>query len=136
MGISILIIKTLSRTENPNAVVFYMGLMMTPVALIPALFVWEIPARDYWLVILAMGPIATLGHVTMVKAYALADASAVVPFDFTRLPFAAVIGWAMFGELADFWTWAGATIIFTSTLYIAHRESAGRHNTAPGGVSD
>ncbi len=133
MGTSILIIKTLSRTENPNTVVFYMGLLMMPMALIPALFVWEIPPSEYWPVIFAMGPVAVLGHITMVRAYILADASAVVPFDFTRLPFAAVIGWILFGELADFWTWAGAIVIFSSTLYIAHRESGlGKKLPTPG----
>jgi len=123
MGTSVLIIKTLTRTENPNKVVFYMGMMMTPVALIPALFVWETPALEYWLWIVAMGPVATFGHLTMVRSLSLADASAVIPFDFARLPFAVAVGWLMFGEIADIWTWFGATVIFASALYIARRES-------------
>jgi len=100
-----------------------MNLLMTPIALGPALWVWETPAATLWPWIVAMGPVAIFGHIAMVKAFAQADASAVVPFDFSRLPFAVLLGWLAFGETIDSWTWAGATIIFASSLYIAHREA-------------
>lgn len=124
IGISILNIKTLSRTEAPNKVVFYMNFLITPIALVPALFVWETPAPEFWGWLLAMGPIAVVGHIAMVRAYSLGDASAVVPFDFSRLPFAVLIGWVAFGEIADVWTWVGAIVIFSSTYFIARREAA------------
>ncbi len=123
MGTSVLIIKMLSRTENPNVVVFYMGLIMTPMSLIPALFVWEAPGTHMWIWIVLMGPVAAFGHVTMVRAFSTADASAIVPFDFSRLPFAVLIGYLAFGELADSWTWVGAAVIFVSSVYIARREA-------------
>ncbi|MBT4491031.1 MAG: EamA/RhaT family transporter, partial [Rhodospirillaceae bacterium] len=47
---------------------------------------------------------------------------AVMPFDFSRLPFAAIIGWIVFAELPDIWVWVGGAIIFGASLYIAHRE--------------
>lgn len=123
IGISILNIKTLSNTESPYKVVFYMSLLMTPVALVPALTVWEMPPQEDWGWVLAMGPVAVCAHIAMVRAYSLGDASAIVPFDFSRLPFAVVIGWFAFGEIADIWTWVGAIIIFSSSLFIAHREA-------------
>ena len=52
-----------------------------------------------------------------------ADASAVMPFDFTRLIFTSLLGWLMFGEKPDGWTYVGAAIIVTSTVYIARREA-------------
>ena len=124
VGISILNIKTLSRTESPNKVVFYMNFLMMPVALVPALFVWELPAPQYWGWLFAMGAIAVVAHITLVRAYALGDASAIVPFDFSRLPFAVLIGWLAFGEIADLWTWVGAIVIFSSTVFISRREAA------------
>lgn len=123
LGISILNIKTLSRTESPNKVVFYMNFLMTPLALIPALYSWELPPSALWGWVLAMGPVAVVAHITLVNAYSLADASAVVPYDFSRLPFAVLIGWIAFGEIADIWTWVGAVVIFCSALYIARREA-------------
>ncbi len=52
----------------------------------------------------------------------MADASAVLPLDYTRLPFVAAIAFIAFGEVPDLWTWIGAGIIAGSALYIAHRE--------------
>jgi len=57
------------------------------------------------------------------RAYAAADASACAPFEFVRLPYAALIGYLMFGEVTDAWTWIGAAIILGAALYVAHREA-------------
>jgi drug/metabolite transporter (DMT)-like permease len=57
------------------------------------------------------------------RAYAIADASALTPYDFTRLPFTALIAYLLFGESPDRWTWIGGAIIFIATVYIAHREA-------------
>ncbi len=122
-SVTILIVKSLSRTEDPTKVVFYVGLYLLPISAILAATVWETPAPHLWLGIALIGPVATVAHVTLVKAMSLADASAVLPFDFARLPFAALLGWLAFGELSDTWTWVGATVIFCSSVYIGRREA-------------
>jgi drug/metabolite transporter (DMT)-like permease len=123
MAVALLTVKVLSRTENPNAIVLYMGLMLTPLSLIPALFVWTQPAPETWPWLVVMGLTATIGQLLMVRAFAAAEASAVLPFDFARLIFVAVLGFLLFGEHPDLWTWIGAAVIVTATVYIAHRES-------------
>ncbi|MDD9876697.1 MAG: EamA family transporter, partial [Magnetovibrio sp.] len=132
-SITVLIIKSLSRTENPTKVVFYVGLFLIPVSAVLAFTVWETPAPEMWIWIALIGPVATFAHVTLVKAMSLADASAILPFDFARLPFAALLGWLAFGELSDAWTWVGAAVIFASGAYIGHREAqlGRRQSTAP-----
>ncbi len=57
-----------------------------------------------------------------IRAFALADASAVMPYDYTRLIFAAVIGYFAFAEAPDIWTLIGAVVIASAAIYIAHRE--------------
>jgi drug/metabolite transporter (DMT)-like permease len=123
MSMAALSIKSLSRTESPGTIVFFMGLIMTPISLIPALLNWTTPQlADYpWFV--ALGLLATLGQIALARAFASADVSAVLPFDFSRLIFAAILGYLFFAETPDTWTWAGAAIIFSATLYTAHRES-------------
>ncbi len=123
MAAAMLSIKSLSRTEHPNAIVIMMGLLMTPASLVPALFVWTTPSRTTWLLLLGMGVAATVGQVCLTRAFAAADASALLPLDFSRLVFASLIGFAMFGEVPDVWTWVGAGIIVAATVYIAHREA-------------
>ena len=70
-----------------------------------------------------MGSVATLGQIMLVRAMATADASAVMPFDFSRLIFATLLGWVMFSELPDGWTLAGGAVIVATTVYIARQET-------------
>ena len=117
-------VKLLSRTESPNVMVFYMGLFMAPVSLIPALFVWVWPSPLGWLYLIGVGACATLAHLCFNRAFAAADASAVLPFDYTRLLIVAVFGFLLFDEMPGLWTWIGAGIIVTANIYIAQREAA------------
>ena len=123
MAVAILTVKALSRTENPNAIVLYMGLLLTPLSLVGALFVWTTPAPETWPWLVVMGLTATLGQLLMTRAFATAEASAVLPFDFARLIFVAIFGFLLFGERPDLWTWIGAAVIIAATVYIAHREA-------------
>ena len=47
-----------------------------------------------------------------------------LPFEFTRMPFIAILAYVVLGEVPDKWVWLGAAVIFGSTLYIAQREHA------------
>jgi drug/metabolite transporter (DMT)-like permease len=116
-------IKFLSRTEAPDAIVVWMVMVMTPLSLLPALPVWQWPTAPIWLWAILTGGLGTLGHLLMTRAYRLADVSALQPLNFLQLPIVAVLAWLLFSEAIDLWTAVGAGIIFTSTIYIAHREA-------------
>jgi drug/metabolite transporter (DMT)-like permease len=118
--------KSLTQTDNSNAVVFNVFLMMTVAGLGPAIWAWTTPglADAPWIV--AMGLFGSLATIGTTRALAVADASVVMPFNFLKLPFSIVLGFALWAELPDLWTAAGAAIIFTATWYIGRREAAGR----------
>lgn len=123
MAISAICIKSLSRTESANAIVVYMGIYLTPLSLPPALMVWQTPTWTAlgWLALL--GAVASLAHMCFTRALRSADASAVMPFDYMRLIFVALIGWFVFHQRTDVWTWTGAAVIAGAGIYIAHREA-------------
>ena len=123
MAASMLCVKVLSRTDAPGIIVFYMGLLMTPLSLLPALFVWQWPSASAWLWLVLLGLVAAVAHLLFTRAFAKCDASAVQPFDFTRLPFAALLGFAFFGEVPSMWIWLGGAMIAGSAVYIARREA-------------
>jgi drug/metabolite transporter (DMT)-like permease len=125
-----LIVKDLARTEPSDAIVTYMVLLITPMSLVPALFVWEWPPWQLWAWIVGLGALGSIGHMCYIRAFALADASAVMPYDYTRLIFAAVIGYFAFAEVPDVWTFVGAIVIAGAALYIAHREVIMRQSAA------
>ena len=123
MAVIPLSVKVLSRTDPPTTVVLLVALLSTPLSLIPALFVWTAPPPDTWPWLIASGLFASGVQWGMAKAYALADVTAVLPFEFSRLIFVAAAGFVMFGEVLDLWTAMGAAIIFSATLYTARREA-------------
>jgi len=123
MAANKLVLKSLTRTEKPEAIITYMVLLLTPLTFIPALFVWQTPSWEMlgWMV--ALAGCGTLGHWCMTKAFGLADLTVVMPFDFTRLPISALLAFLLFAEVPTVWTWIGGALIFASTFYIARREA-------------
>lgn len=126
-GVS-LTVKSLARSEAPDTIVIWQMVVFTPFSLFPAVFVWRTP--DFWQFVLLVG-IGLFGTFTqrcMTRAYAAADATVVLPFDFTRLVFAALFGFVVFGEFPDIWTWLGGALIFAAILWMTKIE-AGTRNT-------
>ena len=120
---SILVVKTLLRTDRVTAVVFYMSLIQLPMGLLGSLFVWVRPnGGDVpWLV--AMGATALTAHYSMGRALALGDASFVLPLDFLRLPFIALAALLLYGEPIDGWTMLGAALIFAGNYWSVRHEA-------------
>jgi len=116
-------VKFLARTEKPGSIVAMFMLYLTPLSLIPALFFWRWPDLATLAALFGLGCLGTIAHFSVARALAAADASACAPFEFVRLPFAALVGFLWFGEVTDLWTWVGAAIIAGSSIYVAHREA-------------
>ena len=122
--------KSLSRTDTPNAILLYMSLIFIPLSAIPAAFVWVTPAWEDTIPIILLGVFGYLAHACIIRSFATADASYVMPFDFLRLPIAAAFGFFLYQERPEFWVWVGAAIIFVATYYITWREAQAAKRTA------
>ena len=123
MALSVVTMKLLTRTEKVGSLVVYQTLLITPVALVPALLVWSWPSAAMWFWVVLIGIVASTAHMAFTRAFALADTMYLMPFDYLRLPQVAFLGWMLFGEPTDVYTWVGAAIIAASSLYVAHREA-------------
>ncbi len=122
------IVRVLSQQDNVRTVVLSFSFYLTLFTLLPALFVWETPSWQGLAATVALGISSTAAHLCFTRAMASAEASAIMPLDFIRLPFAAAIGFLWFGEVPDIWTAVGAAIIAGAAVYIAQREMmAARH---------
>ena len=118
-----IVMKSLARTEAPDTIVAWQMMVFTPFALIPALFVWRTPDIWQFLLLASTGLFGTLTQRCLTRAYAAADATVIMPFDFTRLVFSALLGFILFQEFPDIWVWAGGTIILTGVLWMARQEA-------------
>jgi len=115
--------KSLAKSENPNAMVVWMGLFMGLFSIAPAVTVWHWPVGDTWAWLLALGVVATGAHLSINRALASGDASFIAPFGFVQIPLVALLGFTVYGEVPDAWTWTGVGVIFISGAYTAHREA-------------
>ena len=123
MASSFILVKKLSATETPMTIVFYMALIMLPLSAVLAAFQWTMPPPHLWPWLIGIGVLATIVQMAMTKAFSIADVTAVMPFDFTKLIFAAFLGFVFFAEIPGIWTWAGAAVIFSATVYTVRREA-------------
>lgn len=122
-GASNVCIKMLMRTDTPLQAVIYVNLIMMPLAMVPALFTWTTPGWTDFGLMIGVGLSGTLGVYMLTKSYHAADASAVVPYDFLRLPMTAGCAFILFGEILDIWTWIGAAVIFGSSYALVRVEA-------------
>jgi drug/metabolite transporter (DMT)-like permease len=119
----ITIVKRLPETETELVMMFYYGVIAILISLPFALLYWRWPTPFEWLLLTGVGLVGAFSQYLWILAFRAGEASAVAPFDYLRLLFAALIGIALFGEYPDFWTVGGAVVVVASTVYIAQREA-------------
>lgn len=123
---ALVVIKVLSRTDSPVTIALYASLLQLPVSLAAALLYWRWPNIDQLMVI---GLIAVFGSTTQIalaQAFREADATVVLPADFTKLVFAGLAGWLFFSELPGIWIWIGGSVVFAGVFLNAWFEKRAR----------
>jgi len=129
-ALNAIVVKNLSRSESAQAIVTYMVLLLTPMSFVVALPFWSWPRLIDWPLVIVMGLFGTFGHLCWTRAVALADASLVMPYDYARMIFAALIGYAIFGETLDRHTILGGLVIAAAGIYTVRREAQLHKHTA------
>jgi drug/metabolite transporter (DMT)-like permease len=123
VAVSIFLVKRLSESEPPLMILTQFAIFSTLLLALPAILVWRWPDLWGWLLALGVALSATAGQYFWVQAFKAGEMSAVAPFEYMRLPFAVFVGWLIWGEMPEIWTYVGAAIVIGSALYIAHREA-------------
>ncbi|MCK5361513.1 MAG: DMT family transporter, partial [Gammaproteobacteria bacterium] len=121
-GFTLITIKILSRTDSAVTITAYMVLLMSPLSLLPALYYWTWPDGQAWFWLVVCGVAGTAAQLLMAQSFRVAEATVVLPIDFTKIVWGALIGYLAFGEVVDVWTWIGAAVIFSGITYITYRE--------------
>ncbi len=120
-----MLIKTLLRHDSSDTIAFFLFAFHIVYSFIPMLLVWVTPTWQEVLWLVLLGWLGMVVQRAFNRAMAAADATVALPFNFTRLIWAAFFGWVFFAEIPDFWTWIGGTVIFASSLWLT-RISSGR----------
>jgi len=119
-----LIVKKLSETENVLTLMFSLVLIMTPITFLPSLYVWDTPSNFFvFFLLFIIAATATLGNFFWTKAISLTTLTNLMPFDFSKLIFATILGVIFFEEKIDLITVVCGTGIIICNSLIAKNVS-------------
>jgi drug/metabolite transporter (DMT)-like permease len=127
---AILTMKSLTRTEPPDRIVFYFLVVGAALLFVPALFVWEWPTLMDWVWLVVLGFFGSSGQYMLTRAYGMGELTLIAPLDFTRVISAGIMGFFLFAELPDLWGVAGAITIMCACGYIVRRDAMLRKASA------
>jgi drug/metabolite transporter (DMT)-like permease len=129
-----LLTRKLAAHDSAETSITYIALAGFVLTTIPLPFVWKTPVS--WhdaLLFFGLGLFGGFGHYFIVRAYEIAPAPFVSPFNYLQLIGAALLGFVVFGQLPDVFVWCGAAIIAGSGIAMLYVERRGRTaaKTAP-----
>ncbi|MEE2761238.1 MAG: DMT family transporter [Pseudomonadota bacterium] len=130
-AVAVIIIKHLSRTNSTVTITIYGMLFLTLFTMMPALFVWRWPTPEEYIWLIGIAALGTIGQLAFAQALKNADASLIMPFDFTKLIWASLFGILIFSEAPSIWTFVGGTLIFGGASYITYREGLAKKRESP-----
>jgi len=120
---SYLVAKALTRHDRSDVVVLWQHLWVSILLAPFALAYWSPPSAAQWAFLVACGFLGSGGHYCMIRAFRVADISAVQSVKFLELVWAAILGWMVFGTAPAGATVAGGGVILVATLLLARHES-------------
>lgn len=123
MATSFLLAKVLTRHDSPATIVLWQNVLVTVMSLPLALWFWKWPDLEQFGWLLLCGVLGSIGHISMVQGFKVAEISAIQPINFLALIWSAALGYLVFADVPAVTTWIGAAIILAAATYIARREA-------------
>ena len=124
-AVSIVLVKSLTRTDAAVAISLWMLVVQTAIGIVPALVVWRWPSAVAWGWVVVVAFCGTYSHYCFARAMQHADATVVVPMDFLRVPLTALVGWLAYSERLDLYTALGVGLILVGNVLNLLRWPAG-----------
>lgn len=131
-AIYLILNRLYSADDNPLVMQLYAGLggsLMTGAILVAGSLLriddlsMGLPSGPLpWMLLVAIGAIATIGHLLVVHASRLVPASLLAPFQYLEIVMAVLIGLVVFSEFPSLSKWIGILIIISSGVYVFWRE--------------
>lgn len=115
-------VRVLSATDSGESMVFWFTLALGLGAGLLALPLWSSVESAHWPLVGALGVTGFIGQVLVTEAFRHGEGSAVAPFEYTALAWAACMDWLLWRTLPDGWTLAGAAVIIASGVFLIRAE--------------
>ena len=121
-GVYLIITRKLHKTDNPLLTLLITGIVGASISTFFVPIVWVNPTNIQWLWLALMGIFACLGHLLLIYSLRFADASKLAPFGYFEIITTIILGYYIFNDFPDMWTFLGLFIIISSGIYIFRRE--------------
>ena len=118
----VICIKRLATTEPTRTIMFYYAISNAVFSLIPTVWLWVTPTGPELAMLVLIGFLGIAGQGLITHGWTLGDVTALVPLDYSRIVYSALLGYLVFGELPGLWSVAGMAIIVASSLYLVLTE--------------
>jgi drug/metabolite transporter (DMT)-like permease len=118
----VICIKRLATTEPTRTIMFYYAISNAVFSLIPTVWFWVTPTGPELAILVMIGFLGIAGQGLITHGWTLGDVTALVPLDYSRIVYSALLGYLVFGELPGPWSVAGMAIIVASSLYLVLNE--------------
>ncbi|MCH7943780.1 MAG: DMT family transporter [Proteobacteria bacterium] len=115
--------RMLAEIDPPITTFFYSGAVGVVVLSLAVPFSWQTPTVGGWAMMIALGLLAGVGHYCVIQAMRRAPASVLAPVSFVQLVWVVILGYLVFGDFPDKFTFLGAAIVVGSSGYVFYREN-------------
>jgi drug/metabolite transporter (DMT)-like permease len=119
----LIIVKKITEKDTSLTTAFYHMLFLTPPTFIISLFYWQNISFTQFMIFTVVAIFGFITQISSNQALKMSDASFVMPLQFTNLIWLSFIGYILFSEIPNIWTWSGGIIIFLAVIYIVFRET-------------
>ena len=121
-AVYLVLTRMAAKFDTIGTSAFYTGLVGLSVLTIFLPLEWKTPTIEEWGWLLLASVLGLCGHISVIKALSMAEASVLQPFFYVVLVWATFLGFIIFDDIPDFITIIGACIIVGSGLYAWYRE--------------
>lgn len=121
-ALSTILVRLLSRYDKDVVTLFWFALCASLVSLVGAIPEWKWPPLMDWVWLVTLGLLGGFAQILITRAWRLAPAAVLAPFDYTSIVLAVAFGYLWFREQPSWTVWYGLPLVIGSGLYILYRE--------------
>ena len=121
-SVVIILTKKVSKDDSAITILSHQYVYMILFSFPLVIYFWDQPSLKTIIFILCAAMSGTILHIALNHAYKLVDVTMTQPYSFLGLVVSSIIGYFVFSDKPDFYTWLGASVIFCGVLLISYRE--------------
>jgi drug/metabolite transporter (DMT)-like permease len=121
-SVVIILTKKVSKDDSAMTILSHQYVYMSLFSFPLVIYFWDQPSLKTIIFILCAAMSGTILHIALNHAYKLVDVTMTQPYSFLGLVVSSIIGYFVFSDKPDFYTWLGASVIFCGVLLISYRE--------------